>query len=133
MSATDTVEAFLDRVRDAWDAGDARAYGEQFTDDASYVIFRGDALLGRAAIERAHEQLFAWRPGTRMAVAPIDVRALDADTAVVVTVGGIGAGDAVGYDKFQTITLRRDGGGRWRCVAFQNTEMSDEARAAHAG
>jgi uncharacterized protein (TIGR02246 family) len=133
VSETDTVGAFLDRVRTAWDAGDAHAYGQQFTEDASYVIFRGDALLGRAAIERAHDELFRWRPGTRMAVAPIDVRPLGPDTAVVVTVGGIGTGDAVGYDKFQTLTLHRDGEGTWRCVAFQNTEMSGEARAAHAG
>ncbi|GAB3960215.1 hypothetical protein GCM10029978_008930 [Actinoallomurus acanthiterrae] len=34
------------------------------------------------------------------------------------TVGGIGKGNKIDYDKFQTYTLRRRDG-RWECVAFQ--------------
>lgn len=128
----DTVEAFLERVRQAWDAGDARTYAEQFAPDASYVIFLGDALFGRAAIEQTHHDVFTkWQRGTRMVVRPLDVRLVSTDTAVVTTIGGIGTGDVIGYDKFQTYTLHR-ADGRWECVAFQNTEMSERARTAYA-
>ena len=124
----DTVDAFLDRIRQAWDAGDARAYGRQFADDASYIIFMGEATFGRAEITQTHHEVFTkWQKGTRMIVKPISTRPVDADTVVVVTIGGIGKGRTIEYDKFQTYTLRnRDG--RYECVAFQNTEMSRRAR-----
>jgi uncharacterized protein (TIGR02246 family) len=129
----DTVEDFLDRVRRAWDEGDAVTYAQQFAEDASYVIFMGDALFGREAIRQTHHDVFTkWQKGTRMAVKPVDVRAVGTDTAVVTTIGGIGAGATIGYDKYQTFTLRRRSG-RWECVAFQNTEMSDRAKRAHQG
>lgn len=126
----DTVEAFLDRVRHAWDNGDAAAYGDQFTEDASYVIFLGDAMFGRAEIAATHHDVFTkWQRGTRMVVKPISVKPLGADSVVVVTVGGIGKGLAIDYDKYQTYTLR-DTDGRWQCVAFQNTEMSKRTKKA---
>jgi hypothetical protein len=44
----------------------------------------------------------------------------------VLTVGGIGTGGSVPYDKLQTFTfVRREG--RWFCAAFQNTKMSPDA------
>ncbi|MBP0458898.1 SgcJ/EcaC family oxidoreductase [Streptomyces montanisoli] len=131
VTRQDTVEEFLGRIRDAWDAGDASRYAAQFAEDASYVIFMGDAMLGRAAIEQTHHEVFTrWQKGTRMVVKPIDVRMPDACTAVVTTVGGIGRGSRIGFDKFQTFTLHRQEG-RWECVAFQNTEMSRRSKRAY--
>ncbi|WP_432824713.1 SgcJ/EcaC family oxidoreductase [Dactylosporangium sp. CA-092794] len=125
---TDTVEGFLDRVRQAWDAGDARRYGEQFAEDASYVIFLGDVMFGRAEITATHHDVFTkWQQGTRMVVKPINVRAVDDTTTVVVTAGGIGTASPIAFDKFQTYTLRNHGD-RYECVAFQNTEMSGRAK-----
>jgi uncharacterized protein (TIGR02246 family) len=131
ITQNDTIEAFLDRVRLAWDAADATTYARQFAEDASYVIFLGDALFGREAIERTHHDVFTkWQRGTRMIVKPIDVRTVDAATTVVTTIGGIGTEATIDYDKYQTYTLHlRDG--RWECVAFQNTEMSRRAQEAH--
>jgi uncharacterized protein (TIGR02246 family) len=127
----DTVEEFLERVRQAWDAGDATRYAAQFAEDASYVIFMGDAMFGRTAIAQTHHEVFTrWQKGTRMTVKPIDVRMPDESTAVVTTVGGIGKGSRLAADKFQTFTLRRRDG-RWECVAFQNTEMSRRSKRAY--
>ncbi|MFE9455145.1 SgcJ/EcaC family oxidoreductase [Streptomyces sp. NPDC006739] len=131
VKSEDTVEEFLERVRQAWDAGDATRYAAQFAEDASYVIFMGDAMFGRAAIAQTHHEVFTrWQKGTRMTVKPIDVRMPDESTAVVTTVGGIGKGGRVDVDKFQTFTLRRRDG-RWECVAFQNTEMSRRSKRAY--
>ncbi|MER6546309.1 SgcJ/EcaC family oxidoreductase [Streptomyces sp. NPDC001250] len=130
-SYDETVDAFLDRVREARKAGDARAYAAQFSEDASYIAFMGEVILGRSQIERTHHEVFTmWQRGTRMIVKPIDVRSVDVDTSVVTTIGGVGAQPAFGYDKFQTYVLRRREV-RWLCVAFQNTAMSEEAKRAY--
>ncbi|MDF3290653.1 SgcJ/EcaC family oxidoreductase [Streptomyces silvisoli] len=130
-SCDETVDAFLNRVREAWNAGDAQAYAAQFSEDASYIAFIGEAILGRPEIERTHHEVFTvWQKGTRMIVKPIDVRTVDVDTSVVTTIGGVGTQPALGYDKFQTYVLRRREG-RWLCVAFQNTAMSEGAKRAY--
>ena len=124
------VETFLDQFCAAWDAGDARSYAALFTDDAPYVIFLGEALVGRGEIERTHVDVFGrWQNGTRMAVKAIEVCLLGEDVCSVLTIGGIGKKDPIAYDKLQTLTLVRQGG-RWLCAAFQNTAMSDRAGAA---
>lgn len=93
-------------------AADARAYADEFTEDATCVISVGEALLGREAIERTHVDVLArWQKGTKMAIKPIGVRQLGHDVATVLTIGGLGRG--------------RDD--RWLCAAFQNTAMSRNA------
>ena len=124
------VETFLDQVRAAWDAGDARSYAALFTNEATYVIFLGEAFVGRDEIERNHLEVFArWQKGTRMAVKAVGVHPLRDDVCSVLTVGGVGREAAIPYDKLQTFTLVRQGDG-WLCAAFQNTGMSEHAREA---
>src|SRR5271166_711811 len=124
------VEDFLDRFRMAWDAGDARAYAALFTEDATYVIFLGEAMIGRNEIERNHVDVCGrWQKGTKMAVKAIGVQSLGADVCSVLTVGGIGENAPIAYDKIQTFTLVRRGD-RWLCAAFHNTAMSDRAKTA---
>jgi uncharacterized protein (TIGR02246 family) len=125
--AEDSIEDCLDRIRTAWNAGDARAFARSFTEDATYVIFLGEVLMGRGEIESNHVQVFTkWQKGTRMAIRTLRRTPLGENSAVVLTSGGIGAGASVPYDKLQTLTLVRQEG-RWLCAAFQNTKMSADA------
>jgi len=102
------VEAFLDRVRRAWDGGDAHEYALQFSEDACYVIFLGEVMFGRAQIEENHTPgLTKWQKGTRMVVKPLRIRPIESESVSVVTIGGIGQGPDVAYDKFQTYTFSR--------------------------
>lgn len=118
------VLAALDRLRAAWDAGDAAAYAHEFTDHASYVIFAGVVDIGRDAIRRAHVPVFnTWQRGTRMSMQVLDLRFIAPDVAVVVTDGGIGKGARIRHDKVQTFVMVRDGS-TWRCAAFQNTKKN---------
>ena len=81
----------LERIRLAWNAGDARAYAEAFTEDATHVIFLGEPLLGREAIERNHiDVLTKWRKGTKMAIKAISAKSLGDDVASILTIGGLG-------------------------------------------
>jgi uncharacterized protein (TIGR02246 family) len=123
----DSVEDCLDRIRTAWNAGDARAFARSFTEDATYVIFLGEALIGRGEIESNHIQVLTkWQKGTRMAIRTLRKTPLGEDSAVVLTAGGIGTGASFPYDKLQTFTMVRQEG-RWLCAAFQNTKMSVDA------
>lgn len=116
------VLAALDRVRAAWDAGDATALAAEFTDDASYVIFVGLHYLGRDAIRRSHLPVFEkWQRGSRMSMRVLDLRFPTPDVAVVLTEGGIGTRARIPHDKVQTFVMVRDGD-VWRCTAFQNTK-----------
>jgi len=124
------VEDFLDRFRTAWDAGDAQGYAAPFAEDATYVIFPGEAMAGRDAIERNHAEVFArWRKGTKTAVKAIGVQSLGDDVCSVLTIGGVGEKAPIAYDKIQTFTLVRRGD-RWLCAAFQNTAISARAKSA---
>ncbi|WP_207904511.1 SgcJ/EcaC family oxidoreductase [Agromyces fucosus] len=114
----------LDRIRAAWDAGDADAYAAEFTEDASYVIFAGLHDLGQAAIRRAHIPVFGtWQRGSRMSMRMLDLRFIAPGVAVVLTEGGIGKGARIRHDKVQTFVMVRDGA-TWRCAAFQNTKKN---------
>lgn len=130
--AAGVVARILTAYRDAWDAGDADAFGALFTDDATYVIFLGDALLGREAITENHRDVFTkWQAGTRLRVEPLAVQVLGTEAMSVLTAGGIDTDpDAIELDKLQTFTLVRTAEG-WRIAAFHNTSMSRWARARY--
>jgi uncharacterized protein (TIGR02246 family) len=131
VTQEDTVEACLGRIKSAWDAGDAHAYAAEFTEDATYVIFLGEALFGRTEIEATHvDVLGKWQKGTKMAIKPLSVRRLGDNAVSVLTLGGLGSAEPVAYDKIQTFTLVRRKG-RWACSAFQNTKMSPHAEATY--
>lgn len=118
------ILASLERMRRAWDAGDADAYAREFTEDASYVIFIGTIARGRDAIRADHVPLFEkWQRGSRLSMAVLGVRMLGDDVAVVLTQGGLGKGARIRYDKTQTFVFVREGG-VWRCAAFQNTKRN---------
>lgn len=127
QQAEDTVDDFLARVTQAWNADDAAAYAREFTEDATFVIFRGEALLGREQIERAHVDVL--KRGKSI-IEPLAITELDEDVASVLAISGLGTGERIEYDKFQTITLVRRNG-RWSCAAFQITQMSDRVKQLH--
>lgn len=124
----DTIENFLERFRTAWNAGDAGAFAALFTEDATYITWFGDLLAGRQEIAAAHEALFL-RRRTQMRVKAVNVLTFGADLHVVSTVGGSGGEGSTPYDKFQTFVLTRVES-TWFCAAFQNTAMSEGAKAA---
>ncbi|WP_134322188.1 SgcJ/EcaC family oxidoreductase [Cumulibacter soli] len=116
----------LERMRRAWDAGDATAYAEEFTENATYVIYAGLISHGRAQILADHIPVFErWQRGSRMSMKVLDVRTINDDTAVVLTEGGVGkrGTSAVRHNKVQTYVMVREAG-QWRCAAFQNTKRN---------
>jgi len=131
------VDACLSRIVAAWDAGDARAFAAEFTEDASYVIFAGIVSVGRKQIEEAHVPVFEkWQKGSRMSMRELH-RRVSGESVILVSEGGIGKRRRVRHDKVQTFVFVQDGQ-VWRCAAFQNTKknalfirMNDRANRFH--
>lgn len=121
----DTIEDCLERIRAAWNAGDAKAFAAEFTEDVTFVVWTGVPLLGRLEIERAHVDVLA--KGTSMKLRVLSTAFPADDVAVVLTVAGVGKGTAIPFEKMQTSTLVRQKN-QWRCAAFQNTEISPDAK-----
>jgi uncharacterized protein (TIGR02246 family) len=124
------VLATLDRIGAAWNAGDATAFGAEFTPDATYVTFDGQVLAGREAIVDVHRWLFdgPLKGSTMGASSTGDdapaVRFLRPDVAHVLTGGAVRPGDqeltAADRDSVPSFVLVDDGDG-WRVAAFHNT------------
>jgi uncharacterized protein (TIGR02246 family) len=126
------VRAVLDRLTQAWNDGDAAAYGRLFTGDADYVTFFGMNIPGRDAIESSHRALFEGPlKGSKLTGrlgAAAKVRLVRPDVAVAVVGGGsslTGAGTTdEGRESTVSVVLVREEGG-WLITAFQNTRVSD--------
>ncbi|MGW1775966.1 SgcJ/EcaC family oxidoreductase [Streptomyces sp. NPDC002104] len=137
-----SVRSVLDRLVAAWERHDAEAYGELFTEDATYITYVGTFYRGRRDIVDSHRTLFAgFLKGTRLADEILDVRFYGPGVAVVNGRGDTYKGKRPAkLTKIQTYTLVRDpgegadgdgdaagngdggGDGRWRIAAFQNTK-----------
>ena len=122
-----SVEDTLTRLADAWNDGDAAAYADLFTPDATYVIFDGTVVRGRTAIEEGHRALFAGPlRGYRMEApaGPVPVRYLNPDTAHVLVTGGTRppGREEVPSDRASVVSfvlVREEDD--WKIAAFQNT------------
>jgi uncharacterized protein (TIGR02246 family) len=84
------IRQVLDRLAENWNRGDATAYGEDFTEDASYVTFVGTVYRVRADLVAGHDALFGkFLKGTRMYSEVLDLRLYGDRTAIVVTRGDV--------------------------------------------
>ena len=82
-------------------------------------------MTGRPEIEQVHHDLFTTRP-SKMRLRAVNTRLLDANTAIVLSVAGVGSEQQITYDKFRTsVMVRRDEGGM--IAAAQVTAMSDRS------
>ncbi|SEF32871.1 conserved hypothetical protein [Amycolatopsis pretoriensis] len=133
MTTAETdVRAVLGRLTDAWNAGDATAYGRLFTEDADYVTFFGLNFPGREAIESSHRALFEGPlKGSKLTGqlgAAAKVRFVRPDVAVVVVGGGSSVTGADTTDEGRESTVSFvlvEEDGEWLITAFQNTRVSD--------
>ncbi|MFG1797463.1 SgcJ/EcaC family oxidoreductase [Nocardia sp. NPDC049149] len=126
-TARQEIAAVFAQLVEAWDRGDADAYGAVFTEDATYTAWFGALYQGRADIVESHRALFgSFLKGTKMADDVVDIRFYGPDTAVLNSRGDIYKGKPKPGEKLtkvQTYTLVRQDG-RWLIAAFQNTKRN---------
>ncbi|HEY8457600.1 MAG TPA: SgcJ/EcaC family oxidoreductase [Actinopolymorphaceae bacterium] len=136
------ITALLERMVAAWNAGDAAAFADVFTEDADYITFFGAHLKGRREIEAAHETLFTQAlKGSRIGSSTTGsagptIRFLSDDVALVISRGGtVLAGEstpAPDRESIMTLTAVRHADG-WRLASFQNTRIAPPPGAPAKG
>jgi len=117
-------QAVLDALKgvyQAWEANDAEAFVADYFDDAS-VVQPGVYLKKRQAIQGAMAGAFAGPlKGSRVIDQPQDVRFVNADTAIVISEGGIvfpgqSAVPSEGMVRATWVLAKREG--RWLVAAY---------------
>jgi uncharacterized protein (TIGR02246 family) len=119
------VAAVTQRVVSAWAAHDATAFAQVFAADATLVL-PGLFRKGREEI-RAHMSAAFKGPykGTQVTGAPLDLRFLGRNVAVIVTQGGVlapGETEVAGARAIRAtwVVVKRDG--HWQLAAYHNSQ-----------
>src|SRR5271156_1757775 len=86
MSNTDetSIERLLSEMSDAWNCGDARAYGAHFQADGTFTNVNGTLHIGRDEFDCRHEEIFQGIfKGTKLALTTRRLRFIRPDVAVM--------------------------------------------------
>jgi len=120
---TDALRVLFTHVHEAWNRGDAEAFGAAFTADADYITYTGTHYRGRAKIVDSHDALWKrFLKGSRLHGVIVDIRFPAPDVAVIVGRGAVlrHRWSRPHTDKVQTFVAVRENGS-WRFTAFHNT------------
>lgn len=86
MATTDeaAIHQLLRELEDAWNRGDAQAYGARYQEDGTFTNVNGTFYDGREAFNRRHEEGFrSIYRGSTVALTPRKLRFIRPDVAVV--------------------------------------------------
>ncbi|HYD05466.1 MAG TPA: SgcJ/EcaC family oxidoreductase [Reyranella sp.] len=122
------------RLADAWNKGDARAFGALFGEKADFIAMGGGLISGKDKIQAAHESLFKEAGGkTKSEFRLLKVKPLAPDVVAALyaqrlsSTGGKGAA----VRTRPTAILRRVGQ-EWKIVLYQVTRLANGAGAGQA-
>jgi uncharacterized protein (TIGR02246 family) len=113
-AVVDAVEAFSR----AFGAGDAKAIGEGFTDDAVVIDPDGEETRGKAAVTQMYTSSLQENPGLKLETEVAEVRFITPDVARVEGQTRISAGgDAADFTRFSALMVRKDG--QWKSAEIR--------------
>jgi uncharacterized protein (TIGR02246 family) len=127
------IEALVQRLENAWNAGDAVAWVQDCLEDADFINIRGEVLPGRRGNEARHAAMFAGPfRGSRITISIRRVQSLTPESAIVetdcrlVNAPGMPAGirptePGVLLTRLKQVLVHRDQ--RWWIAASQNTAV----------
>jgi uncharacterized protein (TIGR02246 family) len=133
LAANEAVDQILGRLAEAWNAGDARAYGALFSPDVTFTNSDGSVDLGRDEVVRhAGEAFQGVLAGTKLSLTVRKLRLIRPDVAVAdldLRISGIpspsGAGDGPGEEvRTSLLLVLVEEGGRWQITAHHNVMQS---------
>jgi uncharacterized protein (TIGR02246 family) len=129
------IAALTQKVVSAWAYADAEAFASVFAEDGT-MILAGAYCDGPAEVSAYMAKAFQGPyKDTQVTGQPISIRALDENTAILLSLGGVlAAGETeVSADsaiRASWLAVRRDG--EWRLAAYQNTPRYDVHAAGSA-
>jgi uncharacterized protein (TIGR02246 family) len=124
------IAALTQRMVTGWAYGEAETIADLFVDDGT-LILPGVFCNGREEIRDYFVKAFEGRyKGTQVTGKPISIRALDTDTAILLSYGGVlESGETEVSDsgaiRASWLCVRRDG--QWKLAAYQNSPRYDTA------
>ena len=86
MTTTDegAILQLIGELTDAWNRGDAKAYGARHRDDSTFTNVNGAFYVGRQEFDRRHDEVFSGIfKGTTRALAVKKLRFVRPDVAIV--------------------------------------------------
>lgn len=120
------ITALFERACAAWTAGDARAYGECFTEDVDYIGFDG-VRNGHRGMVDGHDRLFRGVLDGSALVGQVEhIRYVRPDVAVVHATGSVlmpWRSELPKRRLSRQTLVAVDTGSGWRFTAFQNTRV----------
>jgi uncharacterized protein (TIGR02246 family) len=114
---TKTAEAFVE----AFQKGDAKAVAAFWTSDGDYVDPSGRVLLGRAAIEKDFEKLFAENKGMKLRIEVASLKFPTPDTAVEDGTTGVLAPDGTVPSSARYTNFFTKKNGQWLLASVRET------------
>ncbi len=121
------IRALQDAFVKAYNAADAKALSDFFTDDAEVIDSAGEATRGRAEITAMYTESFKDAKGLKLESTSESIRFLTPDVARVEgqsLLSGGGAIDTTEAGTFAALMVRRDG--RWRLAELRDYPASAE-------
>lgn len=128
-NAENVANELIDRLEQAWNDADGRAFGEPFTADADFVDIRGEYHRGQEAIAAGHQAIFdSIYKGSSANYKLMQARELSGDTILAHTTGVLRApsGPLAGeHSSVQSLVLVREGE-EWKIAGFHNTLVAQQ-------
>jgi len=132
MPSTEETEIhqLLGELSQAWERGDAKAFGERFQTDGTFTNVNGGFFIGREEFDRRHEDVFRGVfKSTRLALTVRQLRFVRADVAIAdldVAVSGCAARplgaqvDPDGTLHSSLLLVLIKGSGKWWIATYHN-------------
>ena len=121
----------IERLEQAWNEADGRAFGESFTADADFVDIRGEHHRGQDAIAAGHQAIFdSIYKGSTTDYELIRARELSDNVILAHATGAlkVPSGPLAGeHSAVQSLVLVRGGDG-WKIAGFHNTLVAPQRR-----
>ena len=127
--AENVANKLIDRLEQAWNEADGRAFGEPFSADADFVDIRGEYHRGQEAIATGHQAIFdSIYKGSSTEYKLIQARELSDDVILAHATGvlRVPSGPLAGeHNAVQSLVLVREGD-EWKIAGFHNTLVAPQ-------
>lgn len=130
VAVNEAVDQLLAQIAEAWNAGDARAYGAPYCPEGTFTNSNGTIDMGRDDVVRTAEEAFRGvLAGTKVSLAVRKLRLIRPDVAVAdldTRVFGLpAAGDGPGGEvRISQMLVLVEEDGRWWITAQHNAMQS---------
>ena len=124
VAVSEAVDQLLAEIAEAWNAGDARAYGARYCPEGTFTNTNGTIDMGRDEVVRTAEEAFQGvLAGTKVSLAVRKLRLIRPDVAVVdldARVSGMPSGEV----RISQLLVLVEEDGSWRITAQHNVMQS---------